>query len=44
LQKKVRLNENEAITILKHILNGFLELIKRGIVHRDLKPDNILCH
>ena len=42
--KKVRLNENEAIDILRHILCGFIELFKHSIIHRDIKPANILRH
>jgi calcium-dependent protein kinase len=30
--------------LLKDIVTGFIELIKKGIVHRDLKPANILIN
>lgn len=33
--------EAEATKILKHIINGFKEQVRKGIIHRDLKPSNI---
>ena len=29
---------------MKHIIEGFKELLKNGVIHRDLKPANILIH
>jgi serine/threonine protein kinase len=29
---------------MRHILKGFIELIKKGILHKNLKPKNILYH
>ena len=30
--------------ILKHIINGLMELHRHRIVHRDLKAENIMSH
>lgn len=37
-----RVNEEEAVKILKELIEGFRELVRRSIIHRDLKPANIL--
>ena len=29
---------------MRHILKGFVELIKKGIIHGNLSPQNILFH
>lgn len=29
---------------MRHILKGFIELIKKGILHGNLTPSNILFH
>ena len=42
LKKHMRLSEDNALKILKQILNGYKELFKNGVIHRDLKTDNIL--
>lgn len=34
----------EAIMIMKQIVSGYLELVKKRIIHRDLKPSNILLN
>jgi len=39
---QARLSEANALSILKQILNGFMEMVMKGFVHRDLKPENIL--
>ena len=36
------MGEKKALEVLKHILSGFVDLLKHGIIHRDLKPQNIL--
>lgn len=36
------LKENEAVELLKQIINGMKELQRMSIIHRDLKPMNIL--
>ena len=41
LKKTGFLAESEAIKIIKHILNGFKEQVRKGVIHRDLKPSNI---
>lgn len=28
--------------ILRHVFNGYKELVKNNIIHRDIKPANIL--
>ena len=38
------LPKSEALSVLKDILSGFIELLKHGVIHRDLKPENILIH
>ncbi|EGR29939.1 protein kinase domain protein [Ichthyophthirius multifiliis] len=43
IQKKGgKLKEEEVISILRQLVNGFQELIKKYILHRDIKPENIL--
>ncbi|CAD8158578.1 unnamed protein product [Paramecium pentaurelia] len=42
IKRKQRIDEIEAIKIMKHIVNGFKEQVAKGIIHRDLKPINIL--
>ena len=39
---KYRYSEEEALIIIKDLINGLYELHKKGIIHRDLKPANIL--
>ena len=41
-KKNGRVSEKEALNILKQLVEGFRELVKRSIIHRDLKPANIL--
>ncbi|CAK71363.1 unnamed protein product (macronuclear) [Paramecium tetraurelia] len=36
--------EEEALKILKDLLQGIKALLKQGIIHRDIKPANILIH
>ena len=36
------LSEAETIVFMKHICNGYKDLIAKNIIHRDLKPANIL--
>ncbi|CAD8143907.1 unnamed protein product [Paramecium pentaurelia] len=36
--------EDEALKILKDLLQGIKALLKQGIIHRDIKPANILKH
>ncbi|CAD8070380.1 unnamed protein product [Paramecium sonneborni] len=42
IKRKQRIDEIEAIKIMKHIVNGFKEQVQKGVIHRDLKPINIL--
>jgi serine/threonine protein kinase len=35
------LPELEAVKIMKHIMIGFKEQIRKRVIHRDLKPSNI---
>lgn len=44
IKRKGRLTEEEALFILKQILNGFAELSRRNIMHRDIKTANIFLH
>ena len=43
-KKSCPIEEKEAIKIWIDLLEGFIELVKKGIIHRDLKPANILKH
>ncbi|EGR34339.1 protein kinase domain protein [Ichthyophthirius multifiliis] len=44
LDKNKFFEEQQALKILKHILNGYRELAKNKIIHRDIKPANILIN
>lgn len=44
LKNITKFPENEAIELLKQIMNGFFELRKRKILHRDFKLANIFMH
>jgi serine/threonine protein kinase len=44
VNKKQRLDENEAVGFLKQIMNGFQELRKRKILHRDFKLANLFLN
>ncbi|KAL4460968.1 hypothetical protein ABPG74_016440 [Tetrahymena malaccensis] len=39
-----RLTENQALHVLRDIVEGFKELVKHNVIHRDLKPANILIN
>lgn len=39
-----KIPESEAIIYLKHIINGFSEMVKKNVIHRDLKPANIMLN
>ena len=41
LRKEKKLNENQAVFVMKDLLNGFQEILKHNIVHRDIKPANV---
>ena len=44
-QKKIKyLEEEEALEVLRQIMNGFVELRKYKVMHRDLKLSNIFLH
>jgi len=44
-KKKIKfLEENEALEVLRQIMNGFMELRKYKVMHRDLKLSNIFLH
>ncbi|CAD8100839.1 unnamed protein product [Paramecium primaurelia] len=42
IQQQGIIPEVEAFKILRHIINGFKEQIRKGVIHRDIKPTNIL--
>ncbi|MBW8772241.1 MAG: serine/threonine protein kinase, partial [Gemmatimonadetes bacterium] len=42
LSKRGALPVNEAVRILKDILDGLSYSHARGVVHRDIKPDNVM--
>ncbi|EFJ18525.1 hypothetical protein SELMODRAFT_112613 [Selaginella moellendorffii] len=42
LLKKKRLNEHEAVIVIKHMTKAVHKMHRRGIAHRDIKPGNIL--
>lgn len=44
IKRKKKVQEIEAIKILRDIVNGFRYLFEHEIIHRDLKPANILVH
>ena len=44
MKKAGKLPEQQAISLLKQICNGFVELLREGVMHRDLKPENILIN
>lgn len=33
--------ENEAVTLMNEVINGYANIYNNGIIHRDLKPANI---
>jgi len=39
---KVKLSQEEAITIAKQVCEGLAEAYELGVIHRDLKPQNIM--
>lgn len=41
LSKRKKLDERNAVEIMKQIVSGYKYLIKIGVLHRDLKPANI---
>ena len=41
-QKSKKLNERDALKIIKQILEAIAYLHSINIVHRDIKPDNIM--
>ncbi|HWL88730.1 MAG TPA: serine/threonine-protein kinase, partial [Polyangiaceae bacterium] len=43
LAKQPRLEEDEAVTVLRHTLTGLERAHERGIVHGDLTPGNLYC-
>jgi len=42
LNKKKKLPEIEAFSILKQLITGYKYLYSHSIIHRDIKPANIL--
>lgn len=42
LKIKKKLNEDEAIPVIKDICEGLNCLHDEGIIHRDIKPENIV--
>lgn len=42
LRKRGKLNEAEALRLLRDIMSGFKYLCDHEIIHRDLKPANVL--
>jgi serine/threonine-protein kinase ULK/ATG1 len=44
LLNEKKLNVSETFKYMRHILKGFMELIKKGIIHGNLTPSNILFH
>jgi len=44
IQTKGLLSEEKSMEIIKHILEGYQNLVSQGITHRDLKPANIMLH
>jgi serine/threonine protein kinase len=44
LKKKRRFEEDEAVSILREVLEGVEMLHRCSVIHRDLKPENICRH
>lgn len=44
IDKMKKIPVQEAIAILKQIINGIAVCHKKKVIHRDLKPANILIH
>ncbi|CAD8140140.1 unnamed protein product [Paramecium pentaurelia] len=44
IKKKGRIDESEAIRILKAVVSALNEMNKKGYIHRDIKPANILLN
>ena len=42
IKKDVKICEDLAIKIVRHIVNGLRELINKKVINRDIKPENIL--
>ena len=42
--KNQYLSESQTLLFIKHICNGYRDLLEKKIIHRDLKPANILLH
>jgi serine/threonine-protein kinase ULK/ATG1 len=42
LKKREKLQEEEAIPLIRELLMGFIFIAENGFLHRDLKPANIL--
>ena len=38
------LSEAQTLVFMRHICNGYRDLLENNIIHRDLKPANILLH
>lgn len=44
LKKKGRLNEQEALKIMKDIVSGLIHIAEGGFIHRDMKLANIFMN
>ena len=44
IQSQGRLQEQEAVELMRQIIKGMQSVVELNIVHRDLKPQNILFH
>ena len=42
IEKHKMMSEYAAQKIMKHILHGYREMVKKTILHRDIKPANVL--